>query len=326
MHFALWSGPWQPLKQLIRLRWKSSKSETLVQPVTWRRLPWPGARADASPQEASHRHKTKLEGGKQPWDMRWERKLGKQQDLRAAGKAEGRGKEVEGETQERDRAAERRGRKHEQPQQGEKQHSLRSSRCIKTFPFSPKVHQLHPGLCARVLSPWGCVRSGDGMWRNWKLPTFPQFFGCTGAPAALQHLKDEVGGMRGCEELPAESKHGGPGHLQPPPLPPELRPGLQARLLPRRSWEHRLHLLSNGQVLPAPDLPTETHLLKGSKVRKNLVIKGIEVNWVIGTWEGLETISRAVVLADWRRAAKHWGSSEPSSAQPVFGPSSPGQE
>lgn len=110
---------------------------------------------------------TKLEGGKQLWDMRWERKLGEQQDLRAAGKAEGRGKEVEGETQERDRAAERRGRKHEQPQQGAKWHSLPSSRCIKSFPFSPKVHQLHPGLRARVLLPWVCVCSGDGTWRNW---------------------------------------------------------------------------------------------------------------------------------------------------------------
>lgn len=65
MHFALWSGPWQPLKQLIRLRWQSSKSATLVQPVTWRRLPWPGARPDASPPEASHRHKADKAGGRQ---------------------------------------------------------------------------------------------------------------------------------------------------------------------------------------------------------------------------------------------------------------------
>ena len=79
----------------------------------------------------------KLVGSKQQWDMWWERKLGEQQDLGAAGKADGRGREVEGETQERNRAADREGgRKHEQPQQGAKPRSLLSSGCIKSFPFS----------------------------------------------------------------------------------------------------------------------------------------------------------------------------------------------
>lgn len=53
----------------------------------------------------------KLEGDKQQRDMWWEMKPGEQQDLRAAGKAEARGKEAKSETLERNRAADSGGRK-----------------------------------------------------------------------------------------------------------------------------------------------------------------------------------------------------------------------
>ena len=162
-------------------------------------------------------------------------------------------------------------------------------------------------------------------WLNHSSVHRSQGSSCCEGPWGSACPKDELGEMGGCGETLAESRHGAAGHLQPPPLSLKLQAGLQARLLPQGLGDHLVYLLSNGQTLPPLDLPAGTHLWKSSKDKKKLVIKGIEVKRVTGTSEGLETISRAVVLADWMGAAKLWGTSDPSSAQAVCGPRCPFQ-
>lgn len=71
----------------------------------------------------SSRRGAELEKGKQQWDLWWETE---QHDLRAAGKAERKGKEVDSETQEINRRGDRGGSKCEQSQEGAKLHSLLS--------------------------------------------------------------------------------------------------------------------------------------------------------------------------------------------------------
>lgn len=165
----MWPGPWQPLKQLIWLRWKSPKPATLVQPVTWIQLSCPGTRSDSPPRSIPQSEAW----GRQSWREAVAYAVGEETGWEAGSQStcKGRGQEVEGESQERNRAAHEGGRKHEQPQQGAKLHSLVSSEYIRSFSFSPKVHQLHPGLSARALGPWS-VCYGDGIRWNWKLPTF----------------------------------------------------------------------------------------------------------------------------------------------------------
>lgn len=92
-----------------------------------------------------------------------ERKLQEQQDLRASGKAEWRVMEEESETQERTRAADRQGRrKHEQPQQGTKLHSLVIQGASKAFVSLPMfISFIHVSLPELWVPKNVC--SGDGM-------------------------------------------------------------------------------------------------------------------------------------------------------------------